>query len=143
MKSNMLKPIIASVAIIAASFACQSGNTSETNTETVTAEATRSGNIEVIQFHSEHRCMTCNKIEHNTQETLKNQSDVPFRLVNVDDPANEEFAEAFEATGTALFLHDIETGAKKNLTEFAFMKAKDEDAFMAELGNHIAEFKGQ
>lgn len=136
----------ASTILLAAalSVACQSGNNrSEQTTATETNEVRYSGNIEVIQFHSEHRCMTCNKIEHNTQETLRNQSGIPFRLVNVDDPANEQEAEVFEATGTALFLHDLETGAKKNLTEFAFMKAKDEAVFMKELGAHIAEFKGK
>ena len=132
--------------LLAAAFAvaCQSGaNNTESSASTETSEVRYSGNVEVIQFHSEHRCMTCNKIEYNTQETLKNQADVPFRTVNVDDPANEREAEAFEATGTALFLHDLETGAKKNLTEFAFMKAKDEASFMEGLQAHIAEFKGQ
>ena len=41
--------------------------------------------IEVIQFHSEHRCMTCNKIEALTKETLKAYPNIPFSLVNVDD----------------------------------------------------------
>ena len=62
--------------------------------------------IEVIQFHSEHRCMTCNKIEKLARETLKDFQNVPFTLVNVDDEKNEKKVEEFEASGTALFLYN-------------------------------------
>lgn len=81
--------------------------------------------IQVIQFHSERRCVTCNLIENLTKETLKqNFSTIPFSLVNVDDSKNEKMAEQFEATGTALFLYNPKTGKKKDLTDFAFMNAK-------------------
>ncbi|MBP7184905.1 MAG: hypothetical protein KBA06_05315 [Saprospiraceae bacterium] len=82
-------------------------------------------NIQVIQFHSEHRCMTCNLIEKLTRETLKqNYPNVPFLLVNVDDSNNEKMAEEFEATGTALFIYNTSIKKKKDLTDFAFMNAK-------------------
>jgi phosphoribosylanthranilate isomerase len=73
--------------------------------------------IEVIQFHSEHRCMTCNKIEELTRETLKSYSKISFSLINVDDEKNEKKAEQFEASGTSLFLYNPKTGKKKELTE--------------------------
>lgn len=98
-------------------------------------------NIEIIQFHSAHRCITCLKIEKLTRETLtKSYPTLPFRLVNVDDKKNEKLAEQFEATGTALFLYNPKTGQKKNLTEFAFMKAGNEAAFDTELKKYIADF---
>jgi hypothetical protein len=97
-------------------------------------------NIEVIQFHSEHRCMTCNKIEALTQETLQNYSSIPFSLVNVDDSKNAIKAEQFEATGTALFLFNPKTGKKKDLTEFAFMKAGNKEEFMEGLKKEIDLF---
>lgn len=96
--------------------------------------------IEVIQFHSEHRCMTCNKIEALTKETLKSYAQIPFKLVNVDDKKNEKMAERFEATGTALFLYNIKTGKKKDLTDFAFMNAGDKEKFIAGLKKHINSF---
>lgn len=112
---------------------------SETSQSTEkTAQST--SDLEVIQFHSEHRCMTCNKIESMTIATLQSFDEVPFRLVNVDDEANAEMAQEFEAAGTALFLYDPETGKKKELTDFAFMTAHDEEKFIAELKNHIATF---
>jgi hypothetical protein len=96
--------------------------------------------IEIIQFHSEHRCMTCNKIEKLTRETLKDFPSVPFSLVNVDDVKNEKKATQFEATGTALFLYNPKTGKKKNLTDFAFMNAGNEAKFQKELTKEIQLF---
>jgi hypothetical protein len=96
--------------------------------------------IEVIQFHSEHRCMTCNKIEALTKETLKSYSSIPFSLVNVDDAKNEIKAEQFEAAGTALFLYNPTTGEKKDLTDFAFMNAGNKDKFIEVLTKEIDLF---
>lgn len=98
--------------------------------------------IQVIQFHSEHRCMTCNLIEKLTKETLQKYPTISFSLVNVDDKKNEKMAEQFEATGTALFLYNPKTGTKKELTDFAFMNAKsDSKKFKAGLEKEINAFK--
>ncbi len=97
--------------------------------------------IEVIQFHSEHRCMTCNKIEALTQATLAHSQDIPFRLINVDDESNADISEKFEAHGTALYLHDPVSGKMTDLTDFAFMNANDEGTFTTKLKEHIATFK--
>jgi len=98
-------------------------------------------NIEIIQFHSEHRCMTCNKIEELTRETLKSYTTIPFSLVNVDDAKNEKIASQFEATGTALFLYNPTTKKKQDLTDMAFMNASDKDKFIQELKKKIDTFK--
>lgn len=95
----------------------------------------------MIQFHSGHRCVTCIKIEKLTRATLaKSYPAVTFTLVNVDDRKNEKKAQQFEASGTALFLYNPKTGKKKDLTEFAFLKAGNESAFDAELKKIIADF---
>lgn len=97
--------------------------------------------IEVIQFHSEHRCVTCVLIEKLARKTLTNNFPaVPFYLVNVDDKKNAKKAEQFEAAGTALYLYNPATGNKKDLTDFAFMKAGDERKFEAELKKYIEDF---
>jgi LAS superfamily LD-carboxypeptidase LdcB len=79
--------------------------------------------IEVIQFHSEHRCMTCKLIEKLSREALQESPEIPFKLINVDDPKNEEIAKEFQAVGTSLFLYNPISKKKKELTEFAFMNA--------------------
>ena len=116
--------------------ACNSEAQNTKQTSSTTSEA----KIEVIQFHSEHRCMTCNKIEALTKEALIAYPNIPFSLVNVDDKKNEKKAEQFEATGTALFLYNPKTGEKKDLTEFAFMNAGNQEKFIEGLKKEIDSF---
>ena len=98
--------------------------------------------IEVIDFHSTHRCMTCKAIEANTKFTLDTyfskdvkDGNITFQVINVDDKENEKLAEKFEASGTSLFLNVIKDGKEKHidLTEFAFMEGNDQDVFSKEL----------
>lgn len=96
--------------------------------------------IQVLQFHSEHRCMTCNKIESLTKETLERYSAIPFALVNVDDRKNAKMAAQFEAAGTALYLYNTGTGEKKDLTDFAFMNARNKEKYIAGLKKEIDKF---
>jgi phosphoribosylanthranilate isomerase len=105
-----------------------------------TIKSTSASKVELIQFHSEHRCMTCNKIEALSRETLKSFPSIPFSLVNVDDAKNEKKAAQFEAAGTALFLYNPKTGKKKDLTEFAFMNASEKDEFITGLKKEINLF---
>ncbi|MGB3196983.1 MAG: nitrophenyl compound nitroreductase subunit ArsF family protein [Saprospiraceae bacterium] len=103
-------------------FSCM-GNSQATK---ISGSNGATSSIEVIQFHSEHRCVTCNLIEKLTRETLiEHFPNTPFKLVNVDDNKNEKIAEEFEATGTALFIYNPKSKKKKDLTDFAFMNAKN------------------
>ncbi len=104
-------------------------------------KSSESNSIEVIQFHSEHRCMTCNTIEELTRETLESYTQIPFSLVNVDEKENEKMADEFEAAGTALFLYNPKTGDKKELTDFAFMNAMNKQKFMSGLKKEIESFQ--
>jgi maltose-binding protein MalE len=135
MKSN--KFILSFATLVMLLFtACNS----EAQNTKQTSNSTSDAKIEVIQFHSEHRCMTCNKIETLTKETLKAYPNIPFSLVNVDDKKNEKKAEQFEATGTALFLYNPKTGKKKDLTDFAFMNAGNKEKFIEGLKKEIDLF---
>jgi len=104
--------------------------------------------IEVIDFHSTHRCMTCNAIESSTKFTLdtyfKNEVEnnkITFQIVNVDLDENLKIAEKFEATGTALFLNVVKDGKEEqiDLTEFAFMNGNDQKVFSDELKVKLEE----
>ncbi|WP_405607352.1 nitrophenyl compound nitroreductase subunit ArsF family protein [Polaribacter sp. Asnod1-A03] len=87
--------------------------------------------IEVLDFHSTHKCMTYNAIEKNTNYTLntcfsdelKNDK-ITFSVINVDEENNTKIAEKFEAYSTSLILNVIKKGQETqiNLTDFAFMK---------------------
>ena len=131
---NLFLPMIAFVVLM---FAACNTEAQQKKPAVVAIKPT----IEVIQFHSDHRCVTCVLIEKLARKTLANNFPaVPFSLVNVDDKKNAKKAEQFEASGTALFLYDPKTGKKKDLTEFAFLKAGNEIAFDAELKKYIADF---
>jgi hypothetical protein len=102
--------------------------------------------IEVLDFHSTHRCMTCNAIETNTKYTLDTYfakelkaNKITFQVINVDEKENEKIAEKFEASGTALILNVIKNGKETqiNLTDFAFMNGNDQEAFSKELKSKI------
>lgn len=105
-------------------------------------ENSKTTEIQLIQFHTEHRCITCNNIEKLSKETIKGNEAISFVLYNVDDEKNAKVAEQFEATGTSLYLYNSKTKATKDLTEMAFMYAKIEgDKFKTELQKEISTFK--
>ena len=98
--------------------------------------------IEVLDFHSTHRCITCNAIEANTKYTLDTYfakelktDQITFQVINVDKKENEKIAEKFEASGTSLILNVIKNGTETqiNLTDFAFMNGNNQDVFSKEL----------
>lgn len=134
MKKSILISVFATFMLL---FVSNFGN-AQTKKTTVPSVKTK---VEIIQFHSEHRCMTCNKIEELTRETLKSYPAIPFSLVNVDDKKNEKISTQFEATGTALFLYNPTTKKKQDLTDMAFMNASDKDKFIQELKKKIDAFK--
>lgn len=107
-----------------------------TNAQSVESQANQKGIVQVIDFHSTHRCMTCNAIENKTSETLnkyfKQEMDdglITFQTVNVDDKENYDLALEFEAAGTSLFINVLKDGksTKFDLTDFAFMNATNDD----------------
>lgn len=124
-------------------FGCKSEQGKNTKTETVDKAISK---IEILDFHSTHRCMTCNAIEDNTRYTLATyfaselkNGKISFQTVNVDEKENEALAEKFQASGTALFLNVIKNGEEKqvNLTDFAFIKGTDQLVFSTELKEKI------
>lgn len=106
--------------------------------DNVNSTATSVNKIEVIDFYSTHRCMTCNAIEASAKYTLDTyfseelkSGEITFLTVNVDKDENYKMAEKFEAAGTALFLNVIVNGVetKIDLTDFAFTFGNDQDEF--------------
>lgn len=135
MKKYILMPVFATLVLL---FVTANGN-AQRKTSSVT-KSNSATTIEIIQFHSEHRCMTCNKIEELSRETLKSYPKIRFSLVNVDDKKNEKIAEQFQATGTALFLYNPKNKKRQDVSDMAFMNAGDKDKFIKELKKKIEAF---
>ncbi len=113
------------------------------------AEKTSINKIEVLNFHSTRRCMTCNAIEANTKYTLETyfaeelkNGTITQQTINIDEEKNEKIAEKFEASGTSLFLNVMVNGKEKqvDLTNFAFTKGKDKEAFSKDLKMEISKW---
>lgn len=111
-----------------------------------TKPAAKSDRLEVVYFHSEHRCKTCLQIEKMTKEVLKQQygkevknGNIVFKIYNVDDAKNAGVAEKFEATGSALYLNRVKSGKGKitDLTDFGFTNAFNEAVFSEKLMAYI------
>lgn len=132
---------------IAFMFVSCDGN-AQNNSQKQTAS---SNMIEVIDFHSTHRCMTCNAIESSAKYTLDTYFSkelesgvITFQIVNVDKDENYKMAEKFEAAGTALFLNVILNGEETqiDLTDFAFTYGNEQEDFATRLKEKIdAELK--
>lgn len=123
--------------------ACQGQDNSKTISTT-----DASTKIEVIDFYGTHRCVTCEAIEANAKYTVEtyfqdevNKGKLEFKTVNVDEEKNYDMAEKFEASGTALFINVIKNGKEQHidLTNFAFAKGRDKEAFSTELKQKIEE----
>lgn len=135
----MKTKIIIILAVFTTFFSCKNEVKEEVKLIVENSKATE---VQLIQFHTEHRCVTCNNIEKLSKETIKDNDAISFVLYNVDDKKNEKLAEQFEATGTSLYLYNSKTKTIKDLTEMAFMYAKNEgEKFKIELQKEISEFK--
>jgi hypothetical protein len=133
--------IISLVILSVMLFSC-TGNAqnNEQKTENVTDK------IEVIDFHSTRRCMTCNAIEENTKFTLSNyfaeeleSGRITFQSINVDEEENYKMALKYEAAGTSLFLNVIIGGEETqiDITNFAFQNGRNQEDFAKKLKNKI------
>jgi beta-glucosidase/6-phospho-beta-glucosidase/beta-galactosidase len=129
--------LIAAFASVFMFISC-SGNAQE-NTKKANSSVNK---IEVIDFHSSHRCTTCKAIESGAEYTIQKyfatevkEGKMTFLTVNVDDEKNSAMAENFEAAGTALFLNVIVNGKERHidLTDLAFTYGNDKEQFSKEL----------
>lgn len=106
----------------------------------------KANTIEVFDFHTTNRCVTCKSIEANTQYTLETyfseelkDGKITFKIVNIDEDENYELAKKFKASGTSLFLNVITPEKEKqiDLTAFAFTYGKKKDDFSGRLKNKL------
>ncbi|MCC5945697.1 MAG: hypothetical protein JJT94_12240 [Bernardetiaceae bacterium] len=114
--------------------------------QTLNTKTTASTQLEVIYFHSAHRCKTCNQIEKMTKKVLQENyaeemknGKIAFKTYNVDEAANEKIAESYEAAGSALFLNQTKNSKRTDLTSFGFTNAFNETVFTQKLQSYIAE----
>lgn len=96
-------------------------------------EVTVGDRVEVLYFHGKRRCATCMAIEENARAAVEthfspqvSEGKVVFRVIDITQKENEQLAEKYEVTWSALFVVKYKDGkeTRKNLTEFAFAQAR-------------------
>jgi len=102
--------------------------------------------VNIYFFHRNSRCGSCKTIENLTKKTVETyfeeeleNRDVVLHIINVEQEENHEIAKKYNARATAIHI-TVKTHAgeeSKNLTTFARSNARDEDAFMSGLKEHI------
>ncbi len=115
-------------------------------------QVTGPNRIEILDFHNEHRCVSCLDIEKYTKETLSTyftqemeSGKITFTLLNADDPKNETMVEKYKAYGSTLVLNVVidEKETAYDITEFAFMNCENKDKFISEFKQKVAEQLGK
>jgi hypothetical protein len=116
-------------------------------TKEVLPDTYRTNRIELINFHSTHRCKTCKAIEVYSKYVLTTfyvaetkSGRIIFKEINVDELQNAEIAALFQATGTALFLNVVEEGKQKHIdiTNQALSTVKEKNIFVEMLKSQIS-----
>jgi len=81
--------------------------------------------ITIAYFHGERRCKTCVAVgdiaKLTYEENYKDNKDIAFKDINIDDNANEGIAEKYEIAGSALLI--IVDGKAEDITGMAFQNA--------------------
>ncbi|MDD4556526.1 MAG: nitrophenyl compound nitroreductase subunit ArsF family protein [Alphaproteobacteria bacterium] len=98
--------------------------------------------IMVYYFHSNVRCVTCNKMEAFTKEAVeanfKDNKNIVFKAVNTDEPANKHFLKDYSLYTKSVVLAD-EQGNWKNLDKI-WSLVRNEADFKAYIVDGINDF---
>jgi hypothetical protein len=104
----------------------------------------------VYNFHVTNRCVSCIAIEEATTKTLNTyfaaelkQGRIKRQVIDVDDKANQQIAEKYEAFGSGLFITRVYNGKETttDLTGDGFKFAKNkEERFIEILKSKITEY---
>lgn len=117
---------------------------SDTKAETPTIDKTI-----VYYFHGDMRCMTCNKMEKYTKESIEASfekelatANVEVQIINTDEKENKHFLTDYSLYTKSVVLSKIENGKEKkfkNLDQI-WNLVRDEPAFKTYVKNETALF---
>ena len=125
MKNISILLSISLMMALALGTSCNS-QTSQSDQQTATETVGQEENtVTVYYFHGDRRCTTCKAVGSVSKQTIaesfEGNSNVVFKDLNIDDPANNDLKDKFELSGSGLFVYnEVE---KKDLTVLAFQKA--------------------
>ena len=116
---NLFK-LFAICSFVFVAFACGNNKSNSEKSESAQLEL-GNAKVEVLYFHSNRRCASCNKIEEIAKnvvsEDFKND-DVKFHAINFDNKENKELAEKFKINWSSLVI--VSSDENTDLTDRAF-----------------------
>ncbi|MBK6948293.1 MAG: hypothetical protein IPH16_09730 [Haliscomenobacter sp.] len=140
MKTILSSLLLTAVALL---FSNCTGNAQPQKPSSAKATANR---IEVLDFHTEHRCVTCLEIERMVRKILAEDYAahtksglITFHLINADDKANLELVRKYTAYGTTLVIRSFKDGKETHvdLTNFAFLNFNKVPKFTATIKKEL------
>jgi len=103
------------------------------NTINAQQESSANTKVDVYYFHATKRCPTCQAIEKETLKTLNNsfseqmnEGIVKLHILNIEENENSDIVENYEISGSSLILVPADGGDPVNLTNKAFLYARDQ-----------------
>ena len=101
-------------------------------------------------FHGNVRCATCRTIESYAKEAVDarfpdalRSGALEWRVINVDDPANEHYVEEFQLTTRSIVLESVVGGKRqdwKNLQRVWDLVRDDKEAFLGYVQDETRAF---
>lgn len=121
-----MKKIVNPLLVLLFAFnAIACNNTQSNNNLTSDESSVKTKKVKIYYFHGTRRCATCKAVGSVSQELVeskyKDNPNVKFIEINLDEPGNEELAEKFQVSGSGLYVYNGED--IENITAYAFQYA--------------------
>jgi len=125
MKKISILLSISLMMVLAFVTSCNSQTSQADQKASIEAVGQEGNTVTVYYFHGDRRCTTCKAVGSVSKQTIaeafEENSNVVYKDLNIDDPANNELKDKFELSGSGLFVYNgVE---KEDLTVLAFQKA--------------------
>lgn len=114
---NLFKLFIV-VSFVFAAFACGNNKSEKSNSAELELGSAK---VEVLYFHSNRRCKSCNKIEEIAKKVVLEDfenKDVKFHAINFENNENKKLAERFNVNWSSLII--VSDNENTDLTDTAF-----------------------
>ncbi len=133
---------IFSLLIIIVFLVACSGGQQKSNSESDKTTAIPESKLQIVYFHNQKRCVTCNAVEENAklliEENYKIQiadGTMSFTSLNIEDETNQKIIEKYLVSYSTLLIINKFTGEEvvEDLTDMAFQYARNEPDKFKEL----------
>jgi len=105
--------------------------------------------VVLYYFHGARRCNTCRSIEAYAQQSIEGKfpeelesGTLQWKVVNVDEPANEHFLTDFDLVGSSLVVVEMRQGAvaRHEILQEVWTLVRDEPSFVDYVQKSVGEY---